>query len=1091
MAMRKYHLFNLSVVVCCFSLTISAQKQLSDSLIRAGVRLYDEGKYNEAISMYRQVDENDSNYVWMLGELSMTFLQTQDYDSVIYYASAGLENPSPYRQILMRNMGTAYLAAGNREKSVEVYNDAIRLYPYSYLLHFNQGMTYMEMEDYRSAMNSLQEAIRCNPFHASSHMRLGMLMARQEQYSRALLSLETFLALEPGTNRSNAVLVFIENLSSGHLDTTYGDFIEPFAENDLFEELDGLIKSRIALNKKYKGAIKFNANLVKQTTLLMEMLPTEDQAGDFWAETYLPFFRALKQGSFVEPFLYTILTSSGQEEVSQWISKNKKSLESFYQTGRYLTSIRKSRLVTVDGKQQMLATSFDENGNLSSLGNSNSSGAEHGFWQYYFPNGELKAEGSLSNGKKVGKWKYYTSDGLLESVENYTDGTINGEYLTYHPTGKLNITGNFSNGMVDGKVIWRNIFGIPSRSLTFRNDTLHGEARTYYDSSQLMEAYENQNNQITGKHITYYASGQERIIAYYNSGSLDGEYIEYHPNGRVSVRGTYKDGREEGEWTYWYSNGRVRLVSNYIDGVNTGTVRTYYMNGLPESESNYNSSGKQDGISVTWDHLGRKVLEELYRDGILVRITTGFGSPDEPVVCGSDDGTFSYRMYTFDGRLRTEGSYEKGVQTGEIRFYYKNGNLKQKFNLKNGKYEGEVITCHPNGKTKSVMHYKDGLLEGKYLEYGLDGTVIKEGSYLNNNMNNYWRNNLADGTSETSVYYINGLLNGWYTTYSVDGKIRSRDRFTDGRLVRKCQYDPDGNIVIDVDFKETNAYQIKSMPDIVLADVVMKGGMHNGPLTWYHPDGKPSARMNFLADNQNGEYMQYFPDGKPMAKGYYLNDNREGEWITWNEDGSIDIREHYFNNMKDSVWTYFYENGKVRMTETYFNDMLDGECNQYAPDGELMIRLIYSEDELIGYQYMKGGKLTDIIALTKGDQPVIAWYNNGKKSYEKHFRDFVAEGDQVKYYPDGKVMQRKQYRDGLLEGVQELFYPDGTPDAVYNCSKGMFEGEYVKYRNSGKVKEKMQFLHDQAHGNRYLYDTAGNPMPGEKYWSGSFTGFIR
>jgi hypothetical protein len=33
----------------------------------------------------------------------------------------------------------------------------------------------------------------------------------------------------------------------------------------------------------------------------MEMLPTEDQAGDFWAETYLPFFRALKQGSFVEP----------------------------------------------------------------------------------------------------------------------------------------------------------------------------------------------------------------------------------------------------------------------------------------------------------------------------------------------------------------------------------------------------------------------------------------------------------------------------------------------------------------------------------------------------------------------------------------------------------------------------------------------------------------------------------------------------------------------------------------------------------------------------------------------------------------------
>ena len=62
--------------------------------------------------------------------------------------------------------------------------------------------------------------------------------------------------------------------------------------------------------------------------------------------------------------------------------------------------------------------------------------------------------------------------------------------------------------------------------------------------------------------------------------------------------------------------------------------------------------------------------------------------------------------------------------------------------------------------------------------------------------------------------------------------------------------------------------------------------------------------------------------------------------------------------------------------------------------------------------------------------------------------------------------------------------------ACYYCRKGMFEGEYVKYYSSGKVKEKVQFLHDQRHGNRYLYDTEGNPMPGEKYWNGNFTGFI-
>ncbi|MEZ4998873.1 MAG: hypothetical protein R2758_15935 [Bacteroidales bacterium] len=73
-------------------------------------------------------------------------------------------------------------------------------------------------------------------------------------------------------------------------------------------------------------------------------------------------------------------------------------------------------MVNVDGKEMALATSYDDDGNLTSLGNSDSSGKEQGFWQYFHRNGELKAEGRLTDGQKDGKWRYFTSDGLLESV---------------------------------------------------------------------------------------------------------------------------------------------------------------------------------------------------------------------------------------------------------------------------------------------------------------------------------------------------------------------------------------------------------------------------------------------------------------------------------------------------------------------------------------------------------------------------------------------------------------------------------------------------------------------------------------------------
>ncbi len=66
-----------SVFYCCLGMMVNAQEKVSETIIRDGVKLYDEGKYDDAISLFRQVDENDSNYVWMLTELSLTFLQTR------------------------------------------------------------------------------------------------------------------------------------------------------------------------------------------------------------------------------------------------------------------------------------------------------------------------------------------------------------------------------------------------------------------------------------------------------------------------------------------------------------------------------------------------------------------------------------------------------------------------------------------------------------------------------------------------------------------------------------------------------------------------------------------------------------------------------------------------------------------------------------------------------------------------------------------------------------------------------------------------------------------------------------------------------
>src|SRR5674476_456189 len=110
--MRKSLLLLFFVASCCISLTVVAQEPVSETIIKDGIKLYDEGKYQDAIKLFGQVNENDSNYVWMLSELCLAFLQTKDYDSAIYYAEKGLQFPSGLKQHLMRSLGTAYDGEG-------------------------------------------------------------------------------------------------------------------------------------------------------------------------------------------------------------------------------------------------------------------------------------------------------------------------------------------------------------------------------------------------------------------------------------------------------------------------------------------------------------------------------------------------------------------------------------------------------------------------------------------------------------------------------------------------------------------------------------------------------------------------------------------------------------------------------------------------------------------------------------------------------------------------------------------------------------------------------------------------------------------
>ncbi len=419
----QYRYLVLLNLVVLFTTSIFSQTT-SQEYIKKGNDLYDDQKFAEAVESYKMVAENDSNYHWMIAELAITYLAMEKYDSASIAVEKGLAEKSNMRCHLLRTKGTIYEYTGNTQKSIETYQKAIKEYPYEYLLYYNLGISYLHTEQFSKAQSCFQEALRCNPYHASSHMQLGKLAARQKQYTRAMLSLETFLALEPANDRSNPILIYIENLSNNYIDTTQGSFIEPIVDNSLFEEIDHYIRAKIVLTSRFPLPIEFNASLVKQTEMLMQVLPYKTQQDDFWVQMYFPFFKAIYEGEHLNPFLYTLLRSTGQEIVTTYNEKSEKELDAFYETGSRLVNIKRRRTANIIGEPKNYIFDYYDNGKVYSIGNKNKDGKNDGEWCYFYRNAEKKEEGIYLDGKKSGVWKYYNDNGVLTKEELYKKGKL-------------------------------------------------------------------------------------------------------------------------------------------------------------------------------------------------------------------------------------------------------------------------------------------------------------------------------------------------------------------------------------------------------------------------------------------------------------------------------------------------------------------------------------------------------------------------------------------------------------------------------------------------------------------------------------------
>lgn len=1049
-------------VVFFILLTTSAFSQKiplihSGTTIEKGKSLYDSGKYDEAIKEFYKVAERDTNYVLMLTEAALASIAAEKYDDVLALCAKGLANPSPYTPYFLRYRAIAEDKRGNFARSEEIFLDAIKKYPADYGLMYNLGVTYYNNKFYEKAAAAFFNVLSIYPFHSGSHLNLGRIAIGQGRKVHAMLSFGMYLSI---SNTDNARLVLLNNFLDNQV-TDEGS-VPLFGTNEP-EKLDQIIRAKIAMDQKFKTQIAVDAVVVRQFEMFFQQIRTiREETSDPWIKTYLPIYRFIAEQKLVEPFVYHMLSSAAHKDVKKWISKNEKTLKSFYASVN--TIIKKQREVVslaTFGYPEPIQAWYNDGNTLTALGEF-SDETRKGPWKFFYLSHAPSAEGVYNEkGLKTGIWKYYNNDGTVKSVEDYSSG----EVTVYYPDGTKREHFYLTDDKIHGEVELFFPCGPLKEKLAYQHGKRHGKGQTYHVTGAVDMTYQYLDNKADGEFRTYYVNRQLQTVANYKAGALEGMYQSWYSDGKLESQGRYHQDRSVGPWTHYYRNGRVERSGNYSEeGDAVGEWLYYDPQGTLTESRQFDEDGRLQGPNSHY-HDNKVHYVNTYNKDILIGSVFYDRSGKEIARQGKDDGTFAVRNYFGTGQLQSEGHYRQGKADGLWRYYNRFGKLVSEYRYADGLLQGRGVEYYPSGAKKLQLEYKDNVLDGYFQEFYKHGPVKQEGWFLNGKREQQWLSYFPDGTLETDGYYLRDSFQGPYYSYSPDGKLHSVRHYDDNMLADVKHYDSKGNLMtarktenhVQVFEERFNNKQLRSTFRLLC------GNYTDDVKNWY-PDGTVYYSIPFQEGKKDGPYIHHHMSGRPVMEGVYVQGQEQGHWKFFSDDGVITREGRYLDGLKDSVWIYFYDHGKISSALTYRKDELEGLARYFSPEGEPVLEKMFV-----------GGDL-------------VAWRPANENEEGAPWQNFSGTDTISVRNTAGTVVYEETYRDGMREGYKKVYFNNGTLCEAYHYRQGDFEGPYATYYPNGQVAKRGTFEHDELNGKVESFNADGTLRKVETFYMGTAHG---
>lgn len=244
-----------------------AQSLTDFDLFRRGIRFYDNGQYEKAVTCLIQAIDLNSDYAPAYNALGMSYDSLGDYNKAIDNFNKAIEL-NPNYSTAYNNRGNSYDNLEEYNRAIDDYTKAIELNPNDATAYYNRGNVYYLLQEYNNAIKDYTLAIELDPTDATAYNNRGSTYDNLQNYNMAISDYSKAIELDPeySTAYNNRAITYdnLHDYDNAVKDYTKAIEIDPNYANaynnrgylyNQLEEYDKAVEDytkAIRLNPKYK-----------------------------------------------------------------------------------------------------------------------------------------------------------------------------------------------------------------------------------------------------------------------------------------------------------------------------------------------------------------------------------------------------------------------------------------------------------------------------------------------------------------------------------------------------------------------------------------------------------------------------------------------------------------------------------------------------------------------------------------------------------------------------------------------------------------------------------------------------------------------